>query len=202
MSDTVRIAAFGGSLRADSLNTRLLANAVRLAEPLCGIERLEIRDLPLYDQDLDPGMGGSGGPEPVTRFRETIRAADGVLIVSPEYSWSVPGPIKNALDWVSRPAFDTPLTGKPVLLAGASPGPAGTGRAQLHLRQILHSMRALAQVEDLQVPFAGSKIGADGGLDDEVEARLAALLADLMDDARAARTADSVARYRVPPTPA
>ncbi|MBS1677060.1 MAG: NAD(P)H-dependent oxidoreductase [Actinobacteria bacterium] len=198
----VRIAAFGGSLRAGSLNGVLLDHAVRIAEPLCEISRLEIRDLPLYNQDLDPTMGDGDTPAAVAAFRNAIDAADGVMIVSPEYSWSVPGPTKNAIDWVSRPAFDTPLTGKPVLLAGASPGPAGTGRAQLHLRQILHSLRALALVNDLQVPFAHSTITPDGGLDPQLELRIGELLRELVDDARAASAADLVGRYRVPPATA
>jgi chromate reductase, NAD(P)H dehydrogenase (quinone) len=197
VTSTVRIAMFGGSLRSASFNTRLLNVAARIAEATSEVDVLSIRDLPFYDQDHDPGTGGAAYPRAVADFRQRISVADGVLIVTPEYSWSVPGVVKNAIDWCSRPPMDCPLTGKPVLLAGASLGPAGTGRAQLHLRQILQSMRALVLLNELQVPFAQTKFDEAGFSDRALEQHLERLVAELVSDARAATEADLRLRYRI-----
>ena len=96
------------------------------------IEPLEIRDLPLYDADLDV----DGGPEVVRAFKAAILAADGLFIATPEYNYSMPGVLKNALDWASR-APERALQDKPVAIVGATPGRWGTVRSQLALRQML-----------------------------------------------------------------
>jgi chromate reductase len=91
--------------------------------------------LPLFDEDLE--RGPDGGPEPVRRLRDDVAAADALLIATPEYNWSIPGVLKNALDWLSRPAPTEVLTGKAVAVIGASAGQWGTRLAQSHLRQVL-----------------------------------------------------------------
>jgi chromate reductase, NAD(P)H dehydrogenase (quinone) len=194
----VRIAMFGGSLRRESLNKRLLEHCIRIAAPLCDVLPLEIADLPHYNQDDDPGFGLEGRrPPEAQRFWDAMETVDGVVIVSPEYSWSVPGVIKNAIEWVSRPPFNTPLVGRAVLLVGGSTGPAGTGRAMFHMRQILQSTRSLVLVDDVQVPFAQTRIDAEGGIDAPLEARLSKLLAELVDEAKRARDENLPDKLRI-----
>jgi chromate reductase len=128
----LRIAGIAGSLRRGSFNRGLLRAAVESAPAGMTIEPLEIRDLPLYDGDLDV----DGGPEPVRAFKAGILAADGLLIATPEYNYSMPGVLKNALDWASR-APERALQDKAVAIVGATPGRWGTVRSQLALRQML-----------------------------------------------------------------
>lgn len=178
-----RIAAFGGSLRRGAFNTSLLNAACRLAPEDVEVTLVDIHELPLYNADLDEHYGGGPQPAAATELRNALERADAVLIVTPEYNWSVPGFIKNAIDWVSRPAMKSPLAGKPALIMGASGGPAGTGRAQLHLRQVLLSTRTRVLVESLELPFAAEHIDEDGQLDpdtaDEVRKLMALLVEEL-----------------------
>jgi chromate reductase, NAD(P)H dehydrogenase (quinone) len=95
------------------------------------IVHADIADIPLYNEDVR----AAGFPAPVKSLREQVRAADALLLVTPEYNYSVPGVLKNVIDWVSRPP-DQPFAGKPAAIMGASPGAMGTARAQYHLRQI------------------------------------------------------------------
>jgi chromate reductase len=196
----VRIAAFGGTFRADSLNRHLLDAAVRLAPASADVEILEIRDLPLYNQDLDPGMGGGSHPSAVAVFRAGIERCDGMLLVSPEYNWGVPGYLKNAVDWVSHPPRDSVMVGRPALLMGASTGPAGTGRAQLAWRQILLSIRTPVLVDALQVPLAHTRISREGELDSQLEEQVVALMRTLVGEAEVARDVGLPARLRQPST--
>ncbi|WP_042457053.1 NADPH-dependent FMN reductase [Neobacillus dielmonensis] len=141
----MKLVAIVGSLRNGSYN-RLLAETIQ--ERNTGHFDLEILDigvLPHYNQDeeLNP-------PESVVQFKKKVKEADGVLIITPEYNWSIPGVLKNALDWLSR--VDKVLIGKPVMTAGAATGIMGTIRAQLQLRQILTAL----QVKLL--PPAGNEI--------------------------------------------
>jgi chromate reductase, NAD(P)H dehydrogenase (quinone) len=126
------VAGIAGSLRRGSFNRGLLRAAVEGAPAGMTIETLEIRDLPLYDADLDV----DGGPEVVQAFKAGILEADGVLIATPEYNYSMPGVLKNALDWAAR-APEHALNDKPVAIVGATPGRWGTVRSQLALRQML-----------------------------------------------------------------
>lgn len=108
-----------------------LREAIKASPGGMTIEVGEIRDLPLYDQDVfDAGL-----PEPVKRLREQVGSADAILFVTPEYNYSIPGALKNAIDWLSRPP-STPLMGKPCAIMGASMRMFGTARAQYHLRQV------------------------------------------------------------------
>jgi chromate reductase, NAD(P)H dehydrogenase (quinone) len=128
------IAGIAGSLRRGSFNRGLLRAAVESAPDGITIQPLEIRDLPLFDADLDT----DGGPEIVRAFKAAILAADGLFIATPEYNYSMPGVLKNALDWASR-APERALQDKAVAIVGASPGRWGTVRSQLALRQMLLS---------------------------------------------------------------
>jgi chromate reductase, NAD(P)H dehydrogenase (quinone) len=178
-----RIAAFGGSLRKNAYNSHLLLAAAELAPDEVEVSVFDLRGLPLYNADQDEHYGGGPAPTAVTDLRNLLADTDGVLIVTPEYNWSVPGYLKNAIDWVSRPAYQSPLAGKPALIMGASGGPAGTGRAQLHLRQILLSTRTPVLVESLELPFAAQHIDEDGRLDADTAEEVRKLMALLAEEA-------------------
>lgn len=134
-TDSVKVLGVPGSLRKGSFNRALLRAAIEIAEaekiPMT-FTVAEIGDIPLYDDDL---REKDGFPAPVARFREQIAAADAVLFVSPEYNYSVPGVLKNAIDWASR-APNQPFADKPFAVMGASGAMSGTMRMQYHLRQI------------------------------------------------------------------
>ena len=139
MNDTpIRVLGISGSLRQGSFNTAALLAAMELAPAGMQIERAHIDDIPLYNEDLRT----QGFPAPVERLREQVRRADALLIVTPEYNYSVPGVLKNAIDWVSRPP-EQPFAGKPTAIMGASPGFTGSARAQYHLRQMFVFLDAL-----------------------------------------------------------
>jgi chromate reductase len=132
----VRVLAVSGSLRADSYNTRLLEAAAAAAPAGVEVELLDrglVADLPLYDQDLED----EGAPASVDLLREAWAGADAILFATPEYNGSVPGGLKNAIDWASRPKFDAALTNKTVGVIGASTGQFGAMWAQQDLRKIL-----------------------------------------------------------------
>jgi chromate reductase len=158
----LRIAGIAGSLRRGSFNRGLLRAAVESAPDGMTIETLEIRELPLYDADLDV----DGGPDPVRAFKAGIVAADGLLIATPEYNYSLPGVLKNALDWASR-APERALNDKPVAIVGATPGRWGTVRSQLALRQMLMfpACRVLPSPQ-LTIPEARGLFDDDGNLTD------------------------------------
>src|SRR5687767_13508981 len=129
----ISILGIAGSLREASFNRRALAAAVELAPDGVSIRPFQrLAEIPLYNEDVK----ARGFPPAASEFREAIAGSDALLFVTPEYNFSVPGVLKNAIDWASRPP-DMPLFGKPVAIMGASTGLVGTVRAQLHLRQIL-----------------------------------------------------------------
>ncbi len=130
-AQSFKILAFAGSLRAHSYNRGLIRIAQEVAPEGIDVHSFDISSIPLYNEDVQK----QGDPEPVKEFKEAIRAADAVLIATPEYNYSVPGVLKNAVDWASRPPQSSPLKKKPAALMGASGGPWGTTRAQLALRQ-------------------------------------------------------------------
>lgn len=162
-SRPVHVLGISGSLRKGSFNTALLHAAVELAPAGMTIEIAEIRDVPLYDEDVR----SAGLPAPVHALRERIGAADALLIVTPEYNYSVPGVLKNAIDWVSRPPAQ-PFAKKPLAIMGASGGLGGTMRAQYHLRQIavFLDMHPLNKPE-VFVRSAQERIDSEGKLTDE-----------------------------------
>ena len=131
-SSPIKVLALSGSLRRASYNTAALRAAQELGEGIADIEIASIADIPHYDADVQ----AHGFPRAVQELGDKIRAADAVLIASPEYNYSVPGVLKNAIDWISR-LPNQPFAGKPVAMMGASMSLLGAARAQYHLRQIL-----------------------------------------------------------------
>lgn len=132
------VLAICGSLRKRSFNRSLLVAASENAPQGMTIEIVEtLGTIPLFDEDLEQATGG--GTDSVRRLRERVAKSDGVLIGTPEYNQSVPGVLKNAIDWLSRPAPDEVLSGKPVAIIGATSGPWGTRLSQTTLRQVLYA---------------------------------------------------------------
>jgi len=173
---TGHILGISGSLRAGSLNTRLLSEAERLFDP-ASITRADLR-LPLYDGDLET----QGMPEAVTRLADQIAAADAVIISGPEYNKSISGVLKNALDWVSR-TKPNPWRDKPVALMSATAGRAGGERAQWIMRLALNPFRPRLLVgPEVLVGSAASQFDAAGRLTND---RYLATLTDLMASLRA-----------------
>lgn len=130
MPERLKIAAVAGSLREGSYNRKLLMEAVRLAPEDMEFRFLEIGNLPHFNEDLER----RDFPAPASRLKVELADADGLLIATPEYNTGIPGVLKNAIDWASRPPTESPLEGLPVALIGASQGMGGTARAQLALR--------------------------------------------------------------------
>ncbi|MEM2029534.1 MAG: NAD(P)H-dependent oxidoreductase [Candidatus Bathyarchaeia archaeon] len=157
------IVGFAGSLRKSSYNRMLLRAALNLLPKDAKLEILDLEGLPLFNQDLEYDM-----PETVKRFKSKIKEADALLIATPEYNSSIPGVLKNALDWVSRPYEDNSPDGKPVAIMSASIGMLGGARAQTHLRQILSSLNAyVVNKPEVVVNFANEKFDAESKLKDE-----------------------------------
>ncbi len=154
-----------GSLRKGSYNAAVARALPELAPPgVTIVAGPSVGDLPLYDADV---QNTEGFPPRAREIAEAVADADGVIIVTPEYNYSIPGALKNALDWVSR-MDPQPFRGKPVAIQSASPGNMGGVRAQLHLRHTLVFLRALAFTAPEVIVFrAGQKIGEDGRLHDE-----------------------------------
>jgi chromate reductase, NAD(P)H dehydrogenase (quinone) len=172
------VLGISGSLRAGSYNSRLLRAAARALPPgaqfreLTGLDRI-----PPYSQDLDRGLG----PAPVRELREALRRADAILISTPEYNHSIPGQLKNALDWASRPFPANSLQGRPVAVVGASTSIFGAVWAQAEVRKVLAATGALVLDTELPVARAADAFDADGELrDPELRARLAAITGELM----------------------
>lgn len=175
MSEPIHILGFAGSLRAASLNRALLHAAQEHAPADMTIEIFDLLAVPLYNGDVED----AGDPPAVAAFKDAIRAADGVLIVTPEYNHGVPGVTKNAIDWASRPPRGAALSGKPVAVMGASPGITGTARGQSQLRQAFEFTNSYAMLQpELLVFKAHEKFDADGRLTDDATGRhLATFLA-------------------------
>lgn len=165
MAEQLKIVTICGSLRKGSLNAALMRALPGLAPPeLKIVEAPSYAGFPLYNDDV---RATTGAPADVEAFAAAIRAADGVIIVSPEFNWSIPGPLKNAIDWVSK-LKDVPFKDKPVALQSASPGQMGGGRMQYHLRMTLQSIDAqLFGRPEVFVNFANKKIDDKGQLTDD-----------------------------------
>ena len=162
--DTLRVVGIAGSLRKASYNRALLRAAVELAPERMKIEVRDLGGVPLYNEDVET----EGVPQAVLDLREAIGAADGLLISTPEYNHGVPGVLKNAFDWLSRPPRRSVLQGKPTALMGATPGTTGTARGQSQLRQsfVFTDTPAMLQPEVL-VGRAHERFDAEGRLTDE-----------------------------------
>src|SRR5215469_12980358 len=164
MSDGgLRILGIAGSLRRGSFNAATLRTAHELAPAGMAIDVFDIAPIPLYNEDVRQ----QGFPAPVEDLRTRIKAADGLLIVTPEYNYSIPGVLKNAVDWASRPP-EQPFDGKPIGLMGASAGALGTARAQYHLRQCFVFLNGLVMNRpEVMIPQAHNKFDTTGKLTDQ-----------------------------------
>jgi chromate reductase len=180
----MRILAVSGSLREGSYNTSLLRAAVEAAPEGIEVELWEgLADLPLYDEDLDD----ADAPESVRRLRADWAAADAILFSTPEYNGSVPGGLKNAIDWASRPRLEGVLRNKTVAVVGASTGQFGALWAQQDLKRILGVAGARVVGTEIPVSRAHERIDANGRLlDDEVYGQLRLHLTTLASEAVAA----------------
>jgi len=158
-----KILGFAGSLRRGSYNRKALDIAARLVPQNAEMEIFDLEGIPAFNQDLEQNP-----PPKVKEFKAKIRAADAILIVTPEYNYSIPGVLKNAIDAASRPYGDNPFEGKPVAVMGASIGMAGTARAQYHMRQtfVFLNMFPINHPE-VMISYAQEKFDDDGNLKDE-----------------------------------
>jgi chromate reductase, NAD(P)H dehydrogenase (quinone) len=175
----MKILGISGSLRRDSHNRRLLLEAAELFPPGTELELYDgLKTLPHYDEDDD--RDDEVDPA-VTALRDAIAGADAILIATPEYNSSVPGALKNAIDWASRPRGAAALLGKPVLVLSASIGSFGGVWAHADLKKILRTAGARVVDEELAVPRAHVRLAEDGRLlDDELRERLAAQVDSLL----------------------
>ena len=170
----MKFVGFAGSLRRASYNRGLIRAAVDLAPTGTSVEAFDLGDLPLYNQDVED----SGEPAAVAAFKRAIAQADGLLVATPEYNHGVPGVLKNALDWASRPRVTSPLRDKAVAIMGASPGRGSTARAQAQLRDaFVFTGACVMPLPELLVGGAGALFDDDGNLTDpELRASLAELI--------------------------
>lgn len=181
MAEKLKILGIAGSLRKGSYNRAALRAAQKLAPEDAVIEICELDGIPGFNQDEE-----GRPPQKVVELKQRIRAADAILLVTPEYNYSVPGVLKNAIDWASRPYGDSAWDGKPVAIMGASVGLFGTARAQYHLRQmfIFLNMYAVNQPE-VMIGNAQQRFDAQGNLTDEQSKKLIAqLLRNLVNHTR------------------
>jgi chromate reductase len=178
MANAIRILGIAGSLRESSYNRATLCACAQLLPAGAALETFDIRGLPGFSEDDEKNP-----PAAVVELKQKIRAADAILFCTPEYNYSVPGVLKNAIDWASRPYGDSAWDGKPALIMGATVGNLGTARAQYHLRQIMVflNMYPLNRPE-VMIAGAATRFDAQGNLTDEstkehIRKALAALVA-------------------------
>jgi chromate reductase len=163
-----KILGFAGSLRKDSYNKALLRAALELVPEGVELEIFDLEGIPPFNQDLE-----NKPVEKVKEFKAIIRAADAILIATPEYNYSIPGVLKNAIDCASRPYGDNAFENKPVAIMGASPGMIGTARAQYHLRQCFVFIGCFAlNRPEVMVSHAQEKIDKDGKVTDQTTREL------------------------------
>jgi chromate reductase, NAD(P)H dehydrogenase (quinone) len=167
----MRVLGISGSLRRDSYNTKLLRVAEELLPPFAELEIWDgLKAVPPFDEDDEPGT------EAVASLREAVAAADVLLFATPEYNASIPGQLKNAVDWLSRPVATTVLRGKPALVVGASTGAFGAVWAQAELRRVLTTAGARVVEAEVAVGHSASKFDEDELVDDELVEQLEAAL--------------------------
>jgi chromate reductase len=183
----MRVLGISGSLRRDSHNTELLRAAASVLPSGVEFELYDgLRDIPPYDED----SRGEGEAPAVTHLKERIAAADAVLFATPEYNHSIPGQLKNAMDWVSRPLADTPLKGKPVAVIGASTGMFGAVWAQAELRKVLGAIGAKVLDRELPVPLADEIVRDREKLESSgTHSLIVGILAELLEAAAPAEAA-------------
>jgi chromate reductase len=185
MARSLTVLGIAGSLRHGSFNRGLIRAAAEIAPDGMRIVAHDLSAIPLFNADLE----AVGDPEPVADLKRAIGEADALIIATPEYNRCVPGVLKNAIDWASRPSRRSVLTNKPVAIMGASTGGGGTARAQAHLRDGLGYTRGLVLPEpEVLVPFADVRFDDNGDLRDadtiEAVRRLLVALADWVRELR------------------
>jgi len=168
MNQPIRILGIAGSLRRKSYNRAALRAAQQLAPEDAVIDSFELDGIPVFSEDDERQP-----PPKVVEFKKRIREADAILFVTPEYNYSIPGVLKNAIDWASRPYGDSAWTDKPAAIMGASVGTLGTARAQYHLRQVFVflNVHAINQPE-VMIANAIQNFGAEGNLTNETTKNL------------------------------
>lgn len=174
MTERLHIVGISGSLRKNSYNTQLLHNAASLMPEEFQFTLADISVLPLYNQDLESEL-----PEAVQQFAELCHSANGFVISTPEYNGQISGALKNALDWASRPAVQTPLALKPVALMGATPGMGGTARAQMNMRTLFFGLNMdPVNRPEFQLPQSHTKFDDTGALTDPMAQQIMQQLVD------------------------
>jgi chromate reductase len=175
----MRVLGISGSLRRDSYNSQLLRAAAELLPSGAELEVFDdLKAIPPYDADDDV----QPAPAAVQSLRDALAEADAVLVATPEYNASIPGVLKNALDWASRPHATNPLRGVPVAVVGASTGMFGAVWAQADARKVLQTIGARVVDRELPVAEADERFAADGQLDDpELRELYAEILAELVE---------------------
>ena len=189
MNQKVHILGFAGSLRKQSYNKAILAAAVETVPDDASLEVFDLEGIPPFNQDIELQP-----PDKVKEFKARIRAADAILIATPEYNYSIPGVLKNTIDWASRPYGDNAFEGKPVAVMGASIGTLGTARAQYDLRRsfVFLNMLPLNQPE-VMVAFAQDKVDSNGRVTDEkTRKRIKELLENLVSWTRRTRLSEEI----------
>lgn len=183
--DEIKILGIVGSLRKESYNRLALKAARELLPEGASLEPVELHGIPVFNQDDEMAP-----PPAVLEFKRRILAADAILFATPEYNYSLPGALKNAIDWASRPYGDSAWQGKPAALMGASVGNLGTARAQYHLRQILVTLdMPVVNQPEVMIANAAQRFDAQGRLTDEPTRRfIARLLAALLQLAQTVST--------------
>lgn len=163
MTKPVRILGIAGSLRRGSYNRAALRAATQLVPEDTTLETFELDGIPAFNQDEEQNP-----PAKVVELKRRIREADALLIVTPEYNYSIPGVLKNAIDWASRPYGDSAWNGKPAAIIGASVGTIGTARAQYHLRQMFVFLNVFPiNQPEVMIGNASERFDAEGNLTDE-----------------------------------
>lgn len=163
MSEPIRILGIAGSLRRESYNRAALRAATQLLPQGATLEIFDLDGIPMFNQDEEKNPSAK-----VVELKRRIREADAVLFVTPEYNYSVPGVLKNAIDWASRPYGDSAWNGKPAAIMGASTGMLGTARAQYHLRQIMVFLNMFpVNQPEVMIGNAAKRFDAEGNLTDD-----------------------------------
>ena len=163
MNQPIRILGIAGSLRRKSYNRAALRAAQQLAPEDAVIDIFELDGIPVFSEDDERQP-----PVKIVELKKRIREADAILFVTPEYNYSIPGGLKNAIDWATRPYGDNAWNGKPVAVMGASLGTLGTARAQYHLRQVFVFLNMLAiNQPEVMIANAGQNFDAEGNLTNE-----------------------------------
>jgi chromate reductase len=163
IQNSIKILGIAGSLRRGSYNRAALRTALKLVPNNAVLEIFELDKIPPFNQDLEKEP-----PEAVVNLKEKIRSADAILFVTPEYNYSIPGVLKNAIDWASRPYGDNAWDSKPVAVMGASVGMLGTARAQYHLRQVFVTLNLYPlNRPEVMISNAADKFDKDGNLTDQ-----------------------------------